>query len=381
MSSDADTPMLSGNGDHDCPKCHGRGVVPMEIDGWPGGGAQNCDCVFKRDLLANVKRVWKVLLSVDSVESSPLLKCTQQNVWITASNHTLRQHLRYVAFRMGVPWNARVVADATLISAWLATATEVRDPDVNNPTFEAKEFDKPATAMTLLDLVAPYDLLVIRLGIKAAANKEMANVLAEALNERDMLGKPTWVVDDPGRPLTHGHKCYSEDVLSILEDYTRIVLSSEGNPHTQSGYPTRSLPVGVAPIMKAPGAPVGAYGIKAVSLQGVQAPVPSPSPQRAPAPLSDDEDEFSPASLANAAVMPQPTPTTGFGGGDDDGEEEDLPVGFDLGDLASNYPTAEELRSEGTPSWLARRSLTKEDRQKIEARAKQDKRRKKGGGR
>ena len=192
MSTDDDTPMPDGNGDKDCPKCRGRGVVSLEIDGWPGAGTQNCDCVFKRDLIANVKRVWKVLLSVESAESSPLLKLTQQNLWITASNYTLRRHLRYVAFRMGTQWDARVVADASLITAWLATAVEVRDPDVKNPSSEVQEFDGPPSSqfMTLLDLVAPYGLLIIRLGIKAAANKEMANVLAEALNERDMLANP-----------------------------------------------------------------------------------------------------------------------------------------------------------------------------------------------
>lgn len=311
MSVEDDIPMPEGNGDKDCPKCRGRGVIPLEIDGWPGAGTQNCDCVFKRDLIANVKRVWKVLLSVESVDSSPLLKMTKQNVWITASNYTLRRHLRYVAFRMGVNWDARVVADASLITAWLATAVEVKDPDVRHPSEAAQEFDGPPSNefMTLLDLVAPYDLLIIRLGIKAAANKEMANVLAEALNERDMLGKVTWVVDDPGRPLAPGHKCYSEDVLSILEDYERVVLKSEVNPALQGEYPLKPLPEGVMPVGQAPVGNVGNYGVKQVALQSLQTPTAPPPRPKAPVPADeDDEDDCSPASLAAAAVTPKPTP-------------------------------------------------------------------------
>lgn len=379
MSVEDDIPMPEGNGDKDCPKCRGRGVTPLEIDGWPGAGTQNCDCVFKRDLLANVKRVWKVLLSAESVESSPLLKLTKENVWITASNHTLRRHLRYVAFRMGVNWDARVVADASLITAWLATAVEIKDPDVRHPSEAAQEFDGPPSSefMTLLDLVAPYDLLIIRLGIKAAANKEMANVLAEALNERDMLGKPTWVVDDPGRPLAPGHKCYSEDVLAILEDYERMVLKSEANPLLQGEYPMKPLPEGVIPVGKAP-VTAANYGIKAVALQGLQSPVITPT-RRAPAtpPITDDEDEFSPAALAAAAVTPKPTPERP----DAEVEEEEtgVPEDFDLDldDVASNFPSAAELRSNGTPSWLAKMTLTADERKDAQRKAKRDK--KKGG--
>lgn len=377
MSADEDVPMPNGNGDKDCPKCRGRGVVPLEIDGWPGLGAQNCDCVFKRDLIANVKRVWKVLLSVESVEESPLLNLTQQNLWITASNYTLRRHLRHVAFRMGTQWDARVVADASLITAWLATAVEVRDPDVRNPTTEAQEFDGPPSSefMTLLDLVAPYGLLIIRLGIKAAANKEMANVLAEALNERDMLGKPTWVVDDPGRPLAPGHKCYSEDVLAILEDYDRVILKAENNPLLQgdvANYAPKALPQGVTPVGSLS---ASNYGAKAIVREAVNA-APAPQlPRRPPAPVlaPDDDDEFSVDALVAAAVSPTPTPLPAGH------EEDEAKTEFDPDDALENFPSPEELRSNGTPSWLAKMTLTMDERKAAQAKTKRDK--KEGGGR
>lgn len=367
MSTDDDIPMPEGNGDKDCPKCKGRGVVPMELDGWPGGGTQNCDCVFKRDLLINVKRVWKVILSVESVPDSPLLALTKKNVWLTASNIPLRRHLRFVAFRMGTRWDARVIADATLITAWLSTAKDVRDADVRHPSGEAQEFDGPPSDQfqTLIDLVAPFDLLIIRLGIKAAANKEMANVLAEALNERDMLGKPTWIVDSPARPLGPGHKCYSEDVLAILEDFERVVLQEEVSAvHGEaSQYATKTASQAPAVPTQAMGA--SNYGFKSPSMQTMPL---TPGPRRPSAPPvpapDEDDDACSISALIADAVMPV-LPVQ-----EEDPEED-----------PEQFPPVDEVMTNGTPAWVAKRALTTEDRKTAEAQAKRDKRNsKKWGG-
>ena len=227
----------SGSGDANCPTCGGRGVVPVMVDVgggvmWPGGGTQNCKCVFKRDLIANVKRVWKVLMSVESAESSPLIKLTKQNVWLTASGYDLRQHLRFVAFRMGPSWDARVVGDATLMTAWLSTKKDVFDADVLLER-EGRR-DRPSEHyLTMVDLAVPFDLLIIVLGVKAAANKEMANLLVEAINERDLVGKPTWIVDSPIKPLAPGHLCFNDSVMEILDSFRRVNLSDTA-PRTRA---------------------------------------------------------------------------------------------------------------------------------------------------
>lgn len=360
MSTDDDIMMPSGNGDADCPKCRGRGVVPIEIDGWPGAGTQNCDCVFKRDLVANVKRVWQVLLSVDSVESSPLLGLTKQSLWITASNYALRRHLRYVAFRMGTQWDARVIADATLITAWLATAKDVKDPDVLTQREDGKR-DRPSDDfLTLVDLAVPFDLLIIRLGVKAAKNREMPNVLAEAINERELLGLPTWVVDSPLKPLGPGHICFSDLVAEMLDGFKRVVLQEEAPPgHSDiAAYAPKAVSGSATG-----GLNVGDYGPKASAYREMPM-APAPTGHSPVAPPPADDDEFSAASLAAAAVNPTVTPPV----------DEVPDEAFDVEEVLGDYPTETDLRTNGTPSWLGKVALTMDARKAAQAKKKKGRR-------
>ena len=257
-----------GSGDKNCPHCKGRGVVPVMIDAgggrmWPGGGTQNCMCVYERDLLINIKRVWRVLLNVESADDSPLLNLTKQNVWITASGYDLRQHLRFVAFRMGPHWDARVVADATLMTAWLSTKKNVFDADV---LIEREGYARARPSeeyLTMVDLAVPFELLIVVLGVKAAANKEMANLLMEAINEREQVGKPTWIVDSPIKPLAPGHLCYNESVMEALDSFRRVNLTESRRPQTtkaSSKYKAR----GAAPAAREANAGMSAsrYGRK-----------------------------------------------------------------------------------------------------------------------
>lgn len=378
MSTDEDIPMPEGNGEKDCPICRGRGVVPIEIDGWPGGGTQNCKCVFKKDLVENVKRIWPVLLTVESVDSSPLLGLTRQNLWITGTNYALRRHLRHVAFRMGTMWDARVIADATLITAWLSTAKNVKDPDVLTMREDGNR-DKPSDHfMTLVDLAVPFDLLIIRLGVKAAKNREMPNVLAEAINEREQVGKPTWVVDSPNHRLAPGHICYSDEVAEILDGFRRVILPEEGGHAADetAPYARKTLPLAGTTATPGAGLSLGNYGRKPTAYQEFSmAPGPTPAPRTTPPPDPDDDDEFSVASLMEAAVDPAPTPPP-----EDDDDVEVPDAAYDPEEALSNYPSAEELNANGTPSWLTKRLLTIDERKEAQRKAKQDKRWGRKGG-
>lgn len=361
--SDNDPVMPEGNGDKNCPKCRGRGVIPLDLGGLPGGATQNCICVFRRDLTANVKRVWPVLLAVESVESSPLLGMARQSLWITATNYTLRRHLRYVAFRMGTQWDARVIADATLMTAWLSTAKDVRDPDVltERESQKGKRRTPSDDFQTLVDLVVPFDLLIIRLGVKAAANKEMANVLAEALHERDQIGRPTWVSDDPERPLAHGHRCYSPEVMEILSGFRRVLLQeqvptvvdpvSAYKPHEATRTAVGSAPeTPRIPVPKTPTAtPVSPvlpamtpnlYAPKSVTIQEVSmAPLPGVRPATPKILLVDDDPYSVDALMTNAH-----TPELGTGQTETEPEVEGTEV-------ASDFPmTYEDIVGSGRPS-------------------------------
>lgn len=290
------------SGDKDCPRCQGRGVLPVMVDlgggrKWPGGGTQDCDCVYKRDLLRNVQRVWKVLLTVESVEESPLLKLTNQSLWITASSFDFRRHLRYVAFRKGPKWDARVVADSTLVTAWLARQDDVFDADVLLERTDEGFRDRPSLHhMTLVDLAVPYELLIIQLGVKAAKNRETPNVLTEAINEREQQGKPTWVVDSPIKPLAPGHIAYNDVVLEILDGFKRVILSSDQPAQGAAGmYKAHSTP---QQVHRADGAVVGmstAAYVRRKPGMSLPDPVPKPPPEveSDPGPLPTDPDGVS----------------------------------------------------------------------------------------
>jgi len=394
----------TGNGDKDCPTCKGRGVIPVMADVgggvmWPGGGTQNCTCVFKRDLLANVKRVWKVLLNVDSVDASPLFGRTKQSLWITASSFDFRRHLRFVAFRMGPQWDARVVADATLMTAWLNTAKSVYDSDVLLER-EGQQRDRPSEHfVTLVDLVVPFDLLIIVLGVKAAANKEMANVLAEALNEREQQGKPTWVVDSYASPLSSvSHKCHSPQVLEILDGFRRVRLEDErvsNEPATAAQqYPASRKP-GVTPASPTSGSGGAAapYTRRKGGMVQEGAPrAPYQPPEEVKTFLSmpmeddgeayegeipepdEDDDEFSVDALMAAAHTPKLVPD-GVGKLEDDT--------FNPDDLLEDFPSVEELGGNAAelPKWMTG-ALSKEERVAKQKQAKWAKKgRKNEGGR
>lgn len=349
MSTDSDIPMPAGNGDKDCLKCRGRGVVPMEIDGWPGGGTQNCICVFRRDLTANVKRIWPVLLTVDSVESSPLLPLANRSLWLTASNYTLRRHMRYVAFRMGTTWDARVIADSTLMTAWLSTAKHVRDPDVLVEREDNRRDTPSDHFQTLVDLAVPFDLLIIRLGVKSAANKEMANVLAEAVHERELLGKPTWVSDSPGHPLGPGHLSYSDEVMELLDGFKRVTLKEEASavvnpvaPYKAKAVTQTALnaPLVAAPIpakrvaaaspgrLPAAQTPPNPYAPKKVTYQDMSMAPSAPVTKRT-IPLVADDDEFSVDSLAANAHTPDLHQREADPEVEETESEEDYPLTFE----------------------------------------------------
>lgn len=221
-----------GDGNSECLICNGKGVTYRMVD--IGGGRMwpsrtiPCDCVYERNLKNNVKRIWPCLMTTVPIDHSPLLKATTKNLWITASQRDFRSHMRYVAFRMSPNWGCKVVTDSKIITSWLASATDIGDPDVN--------LEKASNSLqytTIEDLAIPPELLVIILGVKAAKNREMPNVLLEAIQERDIRGKATWVVDSPHNPLRQGHICYSEGVAEILDTFYKANLKSQEGSQTR----------------------------------------------------------------------------------------------------------------------------------------------------
>ncbi len=217
---------MSGN--PDCKKCGGRGVVPNGVF-----AVTPCECTVLRSLVRNVDRGWKGLMSAPNLDGrSPLLDAAngQHDCWVTADRPTIRTHIKHTALRMGPKWKFNVVTDAELITAWLATAglagMKVLDPDV---MLDAAPVS--LRKLTLIDLVEPPDTLIVMLGVKAARNVAMPEVLLEAITLRRAAGKPLWLVDQPSKPFREGHRAWSYEVQDEMHDFDRVnlpTLSSGG---------------------------------------------------------------------------------------------------------------------------------------------------------
>lgn len=213
-----------GDGKPDCPECRGRGVVPVPRDQLPpfavGEITQPCSCVLVRDLVFNMERGWKSLSRAEPLKKSPLCGKEGGNLWITGSTPKFKSHLKKVASRMGPRWNFVVVSDADLMDAWLSRGIEVLDPDID----QMRKAQVSGKFMALSDIAVPPELLIIRLGVKAARNAAMPEVFMEALLLREQESKPTWITDQPTNVLEDGHRSYSGQVEDFLEDWEHITL-------------------------------------------------------------------------------------------------------------------------------------------------------------
>jgi hypothetical protein len=221
----------------ECNVCGGSGMVQGPPDPPHPPSFDRCECALRKDILANVERGYPGLSVAPVIEKSPLLGQHAANVWVT-TGQTFFSHLRHVAVRQPATWSFKVISDAELVTAWLATAGlgsgEIIDPDA---------YRVSTKYMTIPDLVSPPDLVVIRMGIKVARNVAAPEVLAEAINTRLHDRKPTWVWDSKASPLDAGSLFWSTEVASILSSFHRLgVTGNGGMPPGNSKTPTKKAP-------------------------------------------------------------------------------------------------------------------------------------------
>ncbi len=208
-----------------CQACGGTGYIQQNDRRVPA--VIRCKCQTVQLLQTALEAGWHGLTSVSGLaETSPLESMVDRDCWVTADLETMRQHVRRTTIRRwttgyqsGKAWRFLVVTDSELMSSWLQNLVRdgetVWDPDVIglHQSFNA-----------LASIALPPDLLIVRLGVKAAPNKAMPDVLLEAMLERQHLGKPTWVWDQVSNPLSEGHRCHSLAVAEHLRDFQRVTL-------------------------------------------------------------------------------------------------------------------------------------------------------------
>ena len=216
-----------GDGNPNCPLCQGRGVVPVPFNPKFPGPQQTevCSCVHERDQRANMERGWRGLSNARVLPDTPLRGLEQEDLWIRATEVALKNNLRALALQHHHRWYFAVVTDIDMMDAWLH---HVPDYDLKDPDMVINRQTRPTDKYSaLVDLTEPPDLLIIRVGVKITRNVATPEVLLEALQHRHHLGKFTWVVDLPEKPLMSEHISWSPQVESYMEDWKFLNLPDD----------------------------------------------------------------------------------------------------------------------------------------------------------
>ena len=212
------SPVQGSPGSQDCEQCHGAGVIP--VPGIFPPRLRQCVCTHVREIAINVERGWPGLIRAPKLPKGkrPVLKGKlTRDLRICAPLTWFRTQMRWAAVRRPPNWSFKVVSDVDLMRAWLGSVS-LKGMDLIDPDAAAVSLQH----LTLVDLIEPPGLLVIRLGVKTAANKEMANVLLETLYHRSHLGKPTWLYHDPTNPFDETMRSYSLEAALFIKHWEYI---------------------------------------------------------------------------------------------------------------------------------------------------------------
>ena len=205
-----------------CKKCGGLGYIQKDNGHMGMPQAIQCDCVVDKAIDEQAERAWTHLSVAPIRKRTPLNKKLHQNLLITATTDQLRLHLRSALGNLRNPnLFVKVVGDHNLMSAWLGSMM-LQGKDIADP-----DFQRDLKVYSLDDLAeAPY-LMVIRLGTKIARNAAMSEVVTEAIEIREHLKKPTWLIVDPDKPLEEGHIAWSRLLEDTIRHWSHIDLNDK----------------------------------------------------------------------------------------------------------------------------------------------------------
>lgn len=205
----------------DCKACGGYGYIQKDDGHFGIPEAIRCDCMVQKALDDQAERAWVHLSKVPVRKRSPLKGLCEKSLIINADKDILRLHLRASLGAWRKPHAfVKVVGDHTLMSAWLG-GMSLQGKDIADP-----DFQRDLKVFSLEDLAEAPHLLVVRLGTKMARNAAMSEVLLETIEMREHLQKPTWIVEEPDKPLQEGHLSWSRGVEDAIIDWERIRLNA-----------------------------------------------------------------------------------------------------------------------------------------------------------
>lgn len=212
-----------------CPKCHGEGVIPLEDPSMITPAFTRCKCAELKRRFDLMERRWPGLSKATGVDTSPLAARINKNTRITATDVTLKKHLRAIALRQPSSWVYTVESDRELAGAWLYNAK------VEGIAYDGDVISHAPRYSRLEDLSDFPSLLILMVGVKAARNAASPELLLDVCRGRDFQGKATWVVDDPRFPWGIEHVSYSDQVDGYIRPWDLVTLDGDKVAHREGG--------------------------------------------------------------------------------------------------------------------------------------------------
>ncbi len=202
-----------------CAKCNGTQVIMID-----DLTVEPCVCLraklFKQHLGAEIALaptiVTSPLFQLGPEGQLPSVDRTTENLFIKGEWADILSHLKWALYCKGLKYRFRVVTDERIRTIFVgAEAYTARNK---------KQRDDMQTFNTLADLVGvEFELIVIRLGFLGHKNIAAAGAFKEALMLREVLCKPTWIVEVPSSIFGPGHLTYSDDVGDYIDNHFEVL--------------------------------------------------------------------------------------------------------------------------------------------------------------
>jgi hypothetical protein len=210
-----------------CPTCNGEGYL-LDAE---GRVRTPCNCKVAEYM---IKHLGTEIARAETIFESPLYELpanagdpppvdrTKENLHIKCNWTDLLPHLKLCLWPKGITFNTRIVTDEKIKTVYVGAESY---------TARAKNKRDDMTTMNSLgDLVGKeWDFVIIRLGYLGHKNVAAPGAVKEAVMIRDVLRKPTWLIEEPNSPFGPGNFTYSDELAEYIDRNFKTV--SLGDSH------------------------------------------------------------------------------------------------------------------------------------------------------
>lgn len=214
-----------------CTECGGEGLI--QVDDLT---TKMCRCAWARAMRAKLGPEIAGAPSLPKGVVSPLFvqsetdtqDWTTKNLYLKGRWTDLLPHFKYAFIPRGLDFSFKFTTDEKLKTIW-----------VGDESYKARartKRDDVDTYNSLSDFIVDCNLLIIRLGYLGYRNRAMPGILKEALMQREVLRRPTWLIEDPQTgTFCEGHFSYSDELWGYIQSKFPVTInlnnfSSEDTP-------------------------------------------------------------------------------------------------------------------------------------------------------